>query len=81
MDLAISVLTCRLMILNSIVRESVRLMDIMVESAVLTVNVCVYARIDHRVIQGGVKHSQLVIASFRVDDGERLIPSIGGFGG
>ena len=56
-------------------------MDIMVESAVLTVNVCVYARIDHRVIQGGVKHSQLVIASFRVDDGERLIPSIGGFGG
>ncbi len=61
---------------NSVVVESLCLMDVVVQASVLSVHV----RINHRVIQRSVKHSLLVLSTFDLQDGQFLVPFGLGFG-
>ena len=63
---------------DRVVREIVRLVDIMIQPAILSVHIRIYARIDHGVIQRGVQHRQLVARAGSFDNGQFLIPGFTG---
>ena len=63
---------------DRVVREIVRLVDIMIQPAILSVHIRIDTRIDHGVIQRGVQHRQLVVRTIGFDNGQFLIPGFTG---
>ena len=63
---------------DRVVREIVRLVDIMIQPAILSVHIHIDTRIDHGVIQRGVQHRQLVVRAIGFDNGQFLIPGFTG---
>ena len=64
---------------DGVVRESVRLVDLVVEAPVGTVHVHIDRWIDHRVVEGGVEHLLLGFAALDLDLGKLFLPGCSGF--
>jgi len=61
---------------DCVVSESVSVVNLMVDSTIVAVSIHIYRRINHRMIERCIKHSELIISSLSIDNSKSLFPLI-----